>query len=203
MKIPLLDDGRIDQDTMRDQVDWSNLSAFESIILTYLDIDWNKLSREIKEHPEIAKLSWGENETLLGIAANDNQFEIVKLLVESGADINNRNKYGTPIFAAVWSGNPEIVDYLIKKGVGGTINCGCQQGWTPLHKAARKGYLDIVKLLIQAGADVNSIDNIGSTPLDHAATFGFSDVANFLIKHHAKYHKPETQIYMDSIEPDK
>lgn len=204
MKYPFLNNRCIDIDKLANQVDWEHLTEFESVILGGFHIDWQKLSHEVKERPELAKLSWGEeNESLLGVAAFDNQFELVKLLVESGADVNNLSKAETPIFGAVWSGNPEIVEYLIKEGVGGSIDYGCEKGWSPLHRAARKGYLDIVKLLIQAGADVNSIDNEGATPLDHAADFRFSDVAIFLIKHHAKYLKPETQKYIESIELEK
>ena len=203
MKIPLLDDGRVDIETLRDQVDWNNLSAFESMLVTLLDYNWERLYGEIKEHPELAKLAWEDDRTLLGIAAHDGQFEIVKLLVESGADINHLCRCYTPIFGAVWSENPEIVKYLINRGVGESINFGCDHGWTPLHKAARKGYLDIVEILIDAGADVNSIDDADTTPLDHAADFHFSDVAKLLILHHAQFRKAETEEYIKDLNIDE
>ena len=34
-----------------------------------------------------------------------------------------------------------------------------QDGWSPLHKASYKGHLDIVKTLIEAGANVNQAAN--------------------------------------------
>jgi len=43
--------------------------------------------------------------------------------------------------------------------------------FTPLHHAADKAHLEIIQLLLQAGADINSHDEarIGDTPLGHVA----------------------------------
>lgn len=38
----------------------------------------------------------------------------------------------------------------------------------PLHEAAREGHLEIVKLLIEHGADINTRDTDGKTPRDLA-----------------------------------
>ena len=40
-------------------------------------------------------------------------------------------------------------------------------GWTPLHLAAHYGRLDIVRLLVESGADIEAraLDSVGSTPL--------------------------------------
>jgi ankyrin repeat protein len=42
-------------------------------------------------------------------------------------------------------------------------------GWTPLHKAAEKGHLKIVNLLLEHAIDKNPADKAGNTPL-HIAT---------------------------------
>jgi ankyrin repeat protein len=54
-------------------------------------------------------------------------------------------------------------------------------GWTPLHWAADEGYVDVVELLITAGADVNARDNDGWTPLHVAAYKGHAAVAEVLL----------------------
>ena len=41
-------------------------------------------------------------------------------------------------------------------------------GSTPLHDAARYGYLKIVRLLLEYGANINAKDMFGKTPLDFA-----------------------------------
>ena len=35
-----------------------------------------------------------------------------------------------------------------------------QDGWSPLHLASNKGYLNIVKTLIEAGANINQADKV-------------------------------------------
>ena len=61
------------------------------------------------------------------------------------------------------------------------INAGDGNNDTPLLIAARKGYIDIVKLLIKNGAKINIQDDYGDTAL-HAATFnGHKDIVKFLL----------------------
>ncbi|XP_062918220.1 protein phosphatase 1 regulatory subunit 12A-like isoform X7 [Mobula hypostoma] len=53
-------------------------------------------------------------------------------------------------------------------------------GASALHVAAAKGYLEVTKLLIQAGFDVNSRDNDGWTPLHAASHWGKEEVCRLL-----------------------
>ena len=48
-----------------------------------------------------------------------------------------------------------------------------QNGWTPLHWAAYEGQLDVVRALLNAGADKTIADNIiGQKPIDIVCTYG-------------------------------
>lgn len=68
---------------------------------------------------------------------------------------------------AVWDGNEETVKDLII--LGADVNTFSQNGNTPLHLAIEQGYLEIIKILVQSGADVNLRDTYGLwTPLLHA-----------------------------------
>ena len=50
-------------------------------------------------------------------AVNDNDIEYVVFLVQSGANVNSKNKFGyTPLHWAVESGNFEIVELLVNSG---------------------------------------------------------------------------------------
>eukprot|EP00762_Andalucia_godoyi_P007110 ANDGO_01857.mRNA.1 Putative glutaminase 3 len=53
------------------------------------------------------------------------------------------------------------------------INMGDYDGRTALHLAASSGHLEIVRILMHAGADPNSRDRWGSTPIDDASRQGF------------------------------
>lgn len=65
----------------------------------------------------------GDGYTALKIAIRENRLDIVKVLVEAGADINYRNKLGNCIlFDAVCE--PEILKYFIDKGADISVrNC--------------------------------------------------------------------------------
>lgn len=56
---------------------------------------------------------------------------------------------------------------------------------SPLHIAARKGELEDVGVMIDHGADVNLIGDLGNTPLHQAAMAGKTDVVLKLLKHGA------------------
>ncbi|XP_078271281.1 protein phosphatase 1 regulatory subunit 12A-like isoform X5 [Rhinoraja longicauda] len=55
-------------------------------------------------------------------------------------------------------------------------------GASALHVAAAKGYLEVMKLLIQAGFDVDSLDNDGWTPFHAASHWGKEEVCRLLVE---------------------
>ncbi len=61
----------------------------------------------------------------------------------------------------------------------------------PLHEAAKKGDLNQVERLIEAGADINEADAVGRTPLHWAAEQGHAAVARLLIEKGAKVDTKE------------
>ena len=95
--------------------------------------------------------------------------EAVTTLIQAGADVNVKDKYGkTPLhFAAQSSNNPKIVTILIKAGAN--VDARDQNGKTSLFFVRDN---NITVILIQAGADVNTHDKYGLTPLFEIA---FSD----------------------------
>ena len=64
---------------------------------------------------------------------------------------------------------------------------------TLLHKAAEKGSLDCVKLLVEAGADVNALTSERTPPIHLAKRNGHEDLARFLIEHGAG-HPPVSPV---------
>ncbi|CAH1955829.1 unnamed protein product [Acanthoscelides obtectus] len=54
-------------------------------------------------------------------------------------------------------------------------------GYTALHYAARNGHLDVCKLLIDSGANINAVTNGGVTALSRAASTGHKEIVEYLL----------------------
>ena len=85
------------------------------------------------------------------------------------------------IFAAVKAGNVARVKQFIDNGVDVNQHDTTIAKNTPLIDAAAKGYVEIVTLLINNGADIARRDVTGNTPLHSAAEKGHIKVINVLI----------------------
>ncbi|KAI0544424.1 ankyrin repeat-containing domain protein [Xylaria curta] len=90
---------------------------------------------------------------------------ITKLLVNAGADVRTFNDKGyTALMVALEAGNIEVCRYLFSKSVSLSGTSNISPGL--LHRAVFGANLDLIKMVIQAGADVNEIDpRTGETPL--------------------------------------
>uniref|UniRef100_A0A8V5G6Q3 Uncharacterized protein n=1 Tax=Melopsittacus undulatus TaxID=13146 RepID=A0A8V5G6Q3_MELUD len=65
----------------------------------------------------------------------------------------------------------------------------CENGRTPLHRAAEKGHGDAVKALLQSGAYLYSLDMKGKTPLHLAAQNNHSHIVKILVEEEARSYK--------------
>jgi ankyrin repeat protein len=65
---------------------------------------------------------------------------------------------------------------------GAEVNIAQEGGWTPLHQAAAHGQIEIIKLLLEHKANVNSKSDDGSTPLQMAQNKGYSEAAELLVR---------------------
>jgi ankyrin repeat protein len=65
------------------------------------------------------------------------------------------------------------------------VNAKDRFGWTPLIKAAMFGYNDIVKILLDRGADVNAKTGLGCTALIEAAKIGHVRTVRILLDNNA------------------
>lgn len=103
-------------------------------------------------------------DTPLHYAARERQIETIKLLLDKGVDPNIQGQYGfTPIYEG---GNIEISKLLLAKGAD--LNNVAWLYGTPLHAAAKNGWVQGVKIWLDLGAEINIKNNDGKTPLDLA-----------------------------------
>jgi ankyrin repeat protein len=105
--------------------------------------------------------------TLLTVAAEAGNSDMVKLLLKSGANPREAGRYGiAPIHCAA---NPAVAALLLDAGA--QLTDGQDFGWAPLDSAAADGNLELVKFLVARGADVRARNKRGETALHSAASY--------------------------------
>lgn len=123
-------------------------------------------------------------ETVLMTAARTGDAEVVTALLARGADANAREKsYGqTALMWAVSNKNLEATRILMDHGADIAAHSSTGAGFTPLHFAAREGALEIARLLLAKGANLNATATNGSSPLLVATVRGHVSLAKYLLE---------------------
>lgn len=105
--------------------------------------------------------------SLLSFASFKGNEEMVKMLMERGADVNLKSEVGsTALINSARSGNKTILEMLINNGAD--VNAQESDGRTALMYAAWGNRTEIFKMLLAAGADVSLKDKNGDTALEWA-----------------------------------
>ena len=111
--------------------------------------------------------------------------EILRLTLAHGADLRSINRFGgTALIPAAERGHVETVKTLIEAGVD--VDHVNRLGWTALLEAVILGnggppYVEIVRLLIAARANVDLPDKDGVSSLSHARRRGYREIERLLV----------------------
>ncbi|UCE20783.1 MAG: ankyrin repeat domain-containing protein [Candidatus Aminicenantes bacterium] len=134
---------------------------------------------------------------------------MVQLLVAHGADVFVIDQQGkAPLDLAVEKGHKEIIPLLkplhravesedsnqvndIVRKFPKSLNIKDERGWYPLHLAVQTGHLEIIKFLVDQGADINTRGPWGITPLRWALENNQQMTANYLSEKGARDESDE------------
>lgn len=132
-----------------------------------IEKDQVTVKRYLDIYPEYIQYKNEVGDTLLHYAVIHSTV-ITLLLLERGAMVNERNDNGeTPLMWAVSSGNAATVEILLRHGAITSYTEKLSRS-TALVTAARYGYVDIVKMLLTAGANPHEFDIENNRPVDVA-----------------------------------
>jgi ankyrin repeat protein len=133
--------------------------------------------------------------TPLLLAAEKNNFETIKVLVEAGADpliATERNT--SPLILAAGGGTDVVrprgakerataiqtVRFLVEHGAD--VNGVGEFGWTPLHAASYQGLNDVIAFLVAKGAKLDAMDRLGQTPVSIASSVLTKDIGSEVLR---------------------
>ncbi|KAJ3119447.1 hypothetical protein HK100_000320, partial [Physocladia obscura] len=125
--------------------------------------DLEALTEVCKQYGSLISVGDYDGRTPLHIAASENHYNAVELLLLHGASVHERDRYGhSPLFDAVRGNNTNVARLLMDAGghfseeeLSGVVLLGT--------KACFDGNLAMVKLLCECGADLNGVGMDGRT----------------------------------------
>lgn len=122
-----------------------------------------------------------DGSTLLHLAAEFGQVDVVRLLLGRGADpnaVSMNDRRATPLHTAIRARHRDTASLLL--ALGASPNAIEQGGLTALHLAARYGDEAIVDMLLLRGADATRKSDDGKTAVEVAQDAGHSALARLL-----------------------
>jgi ankyrin repeat protein len=128
----------------------------------------------------------GTDEALLDYAAEQNQGEVAKFLIEQGAHVNamqnqGRNRGLTALHRAATADAAEVAEQLLVHGA--VVNVHGPLGITPLILAASNGSRRTAEVLLNHGADISTPTGHNETALSEATAHGHEDIVKLLLIH--------------------
>ncbi|MEI0486214.1 ankyrin repeat domain-containing protein [Brachyspira intermedia] len=145
--------------------DSNNIDGYDELMNAISKGDMKALEKLVKDDTDLNKQY--DKITPLGLAAARNDKEMVKFLVEKGADINLEDGYEyTPLIKAMKYRNIDLAKNIVD--LKADLNAVCSAtGDTPLTYLVREVWFgtELCYYMIKNGADVNKKNDNGDTPL--------------------------------------
>ena len=155
----------------------ATLDVFEAATMGRTD----RASELVDRDPDLVNAWSVDGYTPLHLAAFFGQDDVVKLLLERGADtaaVSKNQMAVMPLHSAIAGRHHSVAKLLLEAGA--PLNARSHGGFTPLLEAAENGDTALVELLLSGGADPSMARDDGKRPRDVALERGHEGVADLL-----------------------
>jgi ankyrin repeat protein len=147
--------------------------------------------------------------TPLALAAEVNNLEAIKVLVEGGADPTIATEQGTtPLVLAAGGATDEqrprsaeeravaihTARFLVEHGAD--VNAAGAFGWTALHTASYQGLNDVVEFLVSKGAKLDTFDELRQTPLSISLSVVTKEAGARRLQIPRRFHKDTAELLL-------
>lgn len=152
------------------------------------ELYWNALfgradtiNAALSEDRSVARRRFRRGQSLLHQAARSGHRELAMMLIDHGADPNQKDVWGdTPLHMAARSGHQSTARSLVE--LGARPNSRANDDRTPLHDAAMQGFSETVRFLLKKGAENSGVNSYGTTPLHACVLGGHLKAARILVQ---------------------
>ena len=148
---------------------FANLSDFERFLYQVRHGNIQAVEDHIAGGGDLEMTGGKLRGTILHQASESGHHDIVKILIDNGADIFSLDKHdNSALETAAREGHAEVVKIFVSKMKKEELNITKDKyHQTALYKAAAKGHFEVAKILIEAGADETIVTNNNKTPLQN------------------------------------
>jgi CDK inhibitor PHO81 len=115
----------------------------------------------------------------LSLASRAGHLDVVAFLIECGAENKPNDNGEYPIHLAAKEGHVDVCRFLIRRD-GWDLRDKYHE-WTPLFHAVRYGHTECLRLFLEAGAQVDIVDELGQLPIHYAAWHGHNECTTLLL----------------------
>jgi ankyrin repeat protein len=159
-----------------------NSAAAEIVVEEIRDVELTKAPAEedVEEQPSCQPPNLSAlclTATLSRAAVQGCTSRVAELLSKDGIDSKDGNE-SQALSAAIWAGSTALVNVLLSAGA--PVNPRNFRFWPPLEEAASRTKLDVMKILLEAGAKVDAVDKHGVTYVAASGYF-FPNVLKILL----------------------
>ncbi|MBI5569379.1 MAG: ankyrin repeat domain-containing protein [Desulfomonile tiedjei] len=163
-----------------------------SLIRAVKQGDEKELTRLLDQGANVNARDTDGSTALMWSCASSNCLRVAKLLVARGAEVNAKDNSGKTaltraddrgaLTAADQIVVQEFKEFLLQHGAVDEQLASLKDKNRVLLVASGKGYVSVVKRLVQEGGDVNHKGNLGQTPLIEASGAGYAEIVRFLLE---------------------